>query len=168
MLEPSDYWTEFRDEFDRLGHRPVLIGALAAVRYRAEARATTDVDFLVRSLAGVKEHFEARGYRVRAMTEPGADEPYVVFIRGPGVAVDALVAETEYQRAAMARAVDGVLSVEDVIVHKLLAWRPRDRDDIDSILAVGHRLDRDYIARWAAEWQVTERWQTALALARGS
>jgi hypothetical protein len=143
----------------------VLIGALAAIRYRALTRTTTDVDFLVGSLAGVKEHFEGRGYDVRVMTEPGADEPYVAFIRGRGVAVDALAAETAYQREAMTRAVDGVLSVEDVIVHKLLAWRPRDRDDIDSILAVGHQLDRDYIARWAAEWQVTERWRTALAAA---
>ncbi len=91
--EPSDYWTEFRDELSALGLEPVLVGALAAIRYRSAQRATTDVDFLVRSLAGVRERFEGLGCDVR------------------------------------------------VIVHKLLAWRPRDRDDVASILAAGHDLD---------------------------
>ena len=48
MPSPSDYWTDFRDQLAALGVEPVLIGALAAIEYRAEERATTDVDFLVR------------------------------------------------------------------------------------------------------------------------
>lgn len=163
MPEPWDYWTRYRDQLADLGTDPVLIGALAAGQYRLDPRATTDVDFLVRSLTGVPEHFEAQGYDVRVMTEPGETEPYVVFIRGEGVAVDALRAETEYQRVAMDRAVDGVLTVEDVIVHKLLAWRPRDQDDVASILAAGHPLDIGYIERWAEEWDVLDRWRAATA-----
>lgn len=161
MPEPSAYWTEFRDALAALGLEPVLIGALAAIEYRADRRATTDVDFLVRSVVGIKERFEADGYEVRVVIDPGDTEPYVAFIRGHGVAVDALAAETAYQREAMRRAVGGVLTVEDVIVHKLLAWRPRDRDDVASILSVGHALDLDYIERWAREWQVAERWRAA-------
>ncbi len=162
MPEPSDYWMEFRDRLAALGSDPVLIGALAAALYRREPRHTTDVDFLVRSLDGIPEKMRADGYDVRAMAEPGG-RPYVVFIRGHGVKVDALLAETPYQLEALDRAVDGVITVEDVIVHKLLAWRPRDQDDIASILATRPAVDQDYITRWSSVWEVTERWEYAKA-----
>jgi hypothetical protein len=94
------------------------------------------------------------------MAEPDG-EPYVIFIRGEGRRVDVLRAETSFQHAALDRAVGGVITVEDVIVHKLIAWRPRDRDDVDSILAAGHPLDEPYIEGWAREWQVLDRWEQA-------
>lgn len=119
MPEPSDYWSTFQQRLAELGCEPVLIGALAALEYRLTPRFTTDVDFLVRSLDGVVAAFEAEGYTVQAMAEPGG-EPYVVFIRGKGVAVDALLVETDYQAAAHRRAVNKLLTVEDVIVHKLI------------------------------------------------
>jgi hypothetical protein len=46
-------------------------------------------------------------------------------------------AEIDYRQIAMARASDGHISVEDVIVHKLIAWRGRDQDDIRSMLEAG-------------------------------
>ncbi len=55
-----------------------------------------------------------------------------------------------------------MLTVEDVIVHKLIAWRSKDRDDIASILSPPPSLDVDYIVRWANEWEVTDRWIDAL------
>lgn len=157
MPEPSDYWSTFQQRLAELGCEPVLIGALAALEYRLTPRFTTDVDFLVRSLDGVVAAFEAEGYTVQAMAEPGG-EPYVVFIRGKGVAVDALLVETDYQAAAHRRAVNKLLTVEDVIVHKLIAWRAKDQDDIASILAAAPVLDAGYIQRWATEWQVSDRW----------
>lgn len=79
------------------------------------------------------------------MAEPG-QSPYIVFIRGDDLVVDVLLAETNYQREAMERAVEGIITVEDVIVHKLPAWRARDRDDVASILA-DHARDEEYIER---------------------
>jgi hypothetical protein len=160
--EPSAYWRDARDRLAALGVQPVLIGALAAAAYRRTPRATTDVDFLVRSLDGVPESFRQDGFDVRVLAEPGG-KPYVAFIRGHGMRVDAIAAETTYQIGAIERAVDGILTVEDVIIHKLLAWRSRDRDDIDSILSGGHDLDEQYIEHWAREWQVLERWREARA-----
>jgi hypothetical protein len=144
-----------------LGAQPILIGALAAQEYRSEPRLTTDVDFLVMSLDGIAEAFRADGYQVREMTEPGSQGPYVIFIRGRGAKVDALLVETPYQNEAHRRAVNGVLTVEDVIVHKLIAWRAKDQDDIESILAARPELDEPYIERWAGEWQVEHRWAEA-------
>lgn len=56
----------------------------------------------------------------------------------------------------------GYVSVEDLIVYKLMAWRPQDRDDIAEVLAVGHELDTGYIEYWAGEWEVLDRWQQAV------
>jgi len=161
LPEISDsFVAEFRRHLGDLGIETVLIGALAAARYRLSPRETVDVDLLARSLGGLVEAMRDEGYSVTSMAEPGGD-PYVVFIRGTAVPVDVLLAETDYQLEAMDRSIDGTLTVEDVIVHKLLAWRPRDRDDIASILAAGHRLDEGYIEQWAAAWGVSDRWETA-------
>ncbi|MCC7076456.1 MAG: hypothetical protein IT198_04965 [Acidimicrobiia bacterium] len=46
-------------------------------------------------------------------------------------------------------------------MHKLIAWRPRDRDDIASILDAGLALDVTYIEHWASEWEVLDRWRAA-------
>jgi len=160
LPEIEDSYADFRERLEALGLEPVLIGALAAGRYRLAPRATTDVDFLVRRLGDLVGAMERDGFSVDVMAEPG-EEPYVAFIRGKGVRVDVLVAETDYQREALDRAVDGVLTVEDVLVHKLLAWRPRDRDDVASILATGRPFDEGYVARWAEMWGVADRWAAA-------
>ncbi len=158
MQNPSDYVAQFRELLESLGAEPVGIGAFAALRYRLEPRTTTDVDFLVRRLDGVAEAAEALGLQCRVMKDPGG-EPYVIFIRGEGVAVDVLRSETAYQDEAMRRAIDGWLTVEDVIVHKLIAWRAKDQDDLASILATRPALDLEYIERWSEAWEVTARWQ---------
>lgn len=119
LPEPSaSSAAEFQRRLAQLGFETVLIGALAALRYRASPRFTTDIDLLAWSLDGLAE--------------------------------------------AMERAVDGVLTLEDVVIHKLLAWRTRDRDDIASILDAGHRRDDTYIWRRADAWGVLHRWESAL------
>lgn len=160
-LEPSDYSARIAEQLRALGVEAVLIGALAALRYRATPRFTTDVDFLASSLAGVAEAMAADGYEVRALQE-GDDEPYAIFIRGKGIKVDLLRAETDFQRSALDRACDGVITAEDVIVFKLVAWRARDRDDVASILESGIGLDTAYIERWAEQWEVADRWAEAI------
>lgn len=160
--EISDsFVVEFRGRLAELGIDAVLIGAWAAARYRDTPRETTDVDFLARSLDGLEDAMREQGYSVRSLTEPGADQPYLVFLRGGDATVDVLLAETDYQMQAMDRAVDGVITAEDVIIHKLLAWRPRDKDDIASIFAARHPLDEAYIDEWVDAWDVRDRWDEA-------
>lgn len=157
MPEPSDYSAQFAEQLAALGIEARLIGALAALRYRRVPRLTTDVDFLARSLDGVAEAMESRGYDVRAeLDEDG--RPYVLFIRGHGQRVDVLLAETAYQHEALDRATTDVITVEDVIIHKLLAWRSRDLDDLTDILGTKPDLDEDYLLRWIRTWEVEDRW----------
>lgn len=162
MREPSDSWPELAELLRSVGADPALIGGLAVNAYRREPRLTVDVDFLVRSLDGVVERLEGEGFETVVHRDDDG-RPYAVFARSPQHRVDVLLAETEFQREALDRAVDGRLRAEDLIVLKLVAWRPRDRDDVVSILRSGIDLDLDHVARWAEVWEVADRWGEALA-----
>ena len=140
------------------GITTVLIGAHAANRYRLEVRHTLDVDFLASSLAGAAEVLRSAGCTVREVSEDG--ETYLLSARHDSTVIDLLLAETDYQRSAMARAVDGVLTVEDVIIHKLIAGRPRDLDDIRSILSTDREFDETYILENTRQWDVIDLWET--------
>jgi hypothetical protein len=119
---------------------------------------TTDADLVVEWDPRLPAMIEAEGWTVRVLADAG-DAPHLIRAQREEQRVDLLVALTEYQQEALGRAEDHVLSVEDVIVHKLIAGRPRDRDDIRSILEAGHAIDWDYVRRWAGEFDVWERAQ---------
>ena len=160
VREPSDSAEAAGAILSRVGGRWALAGALAALRYRATPRLTVDADLLAESVDGMVEAFREAGYEVHASADQG-EEPHLLTVRGHGDQIDILLAVTDYQRVALDRAVAGVLAVEDVIVHKLIAWRPRDRNDIASILETGIPMDSGYIDHWAAEWDVADRWTQA-------
>jgi hypothetical protein len=89
------------------------------------------------------------------------------------VEVDVFLVTTDYQRAAFARRVRArlegreawVLSPADLILHKLIAGRPKDLADIQNLLAVQGVPDRDYLEACAADLGVGEELRTALAQA---
>ena len=162
MREPSDSAEAAGAILSGLGHRWALAGALAALRYRSTPRLTVDADLLAEPAEGMADALRTAGYDVREVRDPGED-PHLLVVRGQGDEVDILLAVTDYQRVALGRAVDHVLTVEDVIVHKLIAWRPRDRNDIASILETEPRLDHAYIAHWVQAWDVVDRWDQARA-----
>lgn len=151
---------DLRSLLAKNGIETVLIGAHAANRYRLEVRHTVDVDFLATTLDGAAAVLRSAGCVVREVTEDGST--YLISARDGSTRIDLLLAETDYQRAAMARASGGVLTVEDVIVHKLIAGRPRDIDDIRSILSTGIAVDRHYVEDNARQWDVISRWSDLL------
>lgn len=162
MREPSDSAARAAEVFERAAVPWALVGALAALRYRATPRMTVDADFLARYEPRLVEAFRADGYDVTEVAEPG-EPPHLLVVRGRGDVIDVLLATVEYQEVALARAVDHVLSIEDVLIHKLIAWRPRDRNDIASILETTPALDLEYLDEWVQAWEVEERWREARA-----
>jgi hypothetical protein len=160
VREPSESAESIAEVLGALGVRWTIIGALAALEYRHDIRLTTDADFLVEWDDDLVPALERAGFSVEVVADPG-EPPHVLFVHGRGVKADLMLPVVEYQRVALDRA-GRYLTVEDVIVHKLLAWRPRDRDDIASILATDPVLDTAYIERWADEWEVGDRWNQAL------
>ena len=43
-------------------------------------------------------------------------------------------------------------SLEDVIIHKMIAERPRDIEDVQSILLINPGYDSQYIEKWLSEF----------------
>ena len=161
MPKPSEWAHTAAELIKPLTSRWALAGALAARLYRLAPRGTVDADILVEWVPGLTQRFEQAGYDVREIADPEAGHPHLLIARRGDERVDLIIPTVPYQQLALDRAVDNVLTVEDVIVHKLIAWRPRDQDDIASVLAAEHDLDEQYIEHWAAEWEVLDRWRRA-------
>ena len=78
-----------------------------------------------------------------------------------GIRVDFIFSFTPYERQAISRAKAVPLSetdvmfasVEDVIIHKIFAGRPRDLEDVRSILLKNKDLDKTYIRKWLGEFE---------------
>ncbi len=158
------------DLLDGLGIRWVLIGALAANRYRTSPRLTQDVDLLLSDAGASLETLEASLRSAGWDVQRASPEAELIRLRHAeqGIA-DLMFAGTDYQHEAIRRAReelfdDGasarVLTPEDVIVHKLIAGRSQDIADIEAILAAKQTLDEGYIEQWAAYWDVLASWRS--------
>ncbi len=155
---PWAWLAPLAEALDDLGVPWAVAGALAADRYRTTQRFTVDLDLLVGWSDALPEAIEQLGYDVLLIADPD-EPPHLIRLRSTTERVDLLIALVEYQHVAVARSnADHLLTVEDVIVHKLISWRPKDQDDVASILAGGPDLDEAYIERWAVAWEVTDRW----------
>ncbi len=73
-----------------------------------------------------------------------------------GIRVDFIFSVSPYERQAIRRAVGvpigttkvSFASIEDVIIHKIFAGRPRDLEDARSILLKNQKYNIGYIRRW--------------------
>jgi hypothetical protein len=82
-----------------------------------------------------------------------------LYLADSGIDVDIFLAESSYQHEMMQRRVRHVIggvpawfvSVEDLILLKLIAGRTRDRADIDDLLLARADLDEPYLRRWAGQ-----------------
>jgi hypothetical protein len=162
--EPSAWLARVAEVVAGRGLRWAEAGALAANRYRLAPRLTADADALTSWVEDLPSLLEAAGFSVGVYADTD-EPPHLLIVRDGAERTDLLLVTTEYQDVALTRgdANGHVLTVEDVIVHKLIAWRPKDRDDLASILAADGARDDDYIATWAEAWDVGDRWQRAVS-----
>jgi hypothetical protein len=136
----------------------MVIGGLAVLVW-GEPRATQDIDVTVAVPEERLSDFIAFiGKRLSVLPEHPLEflhETHVLPIATPsGVRVDIIWAVLPYQQQAIQRAVVRrlgdtnlrVCAAEDLILYKLASTRPRDRDDVASVLARQHvRIDRAYL-----------------------
>jgi predicted nucleotidyltransferase len=152
-----------------LGIRWVLIGALAANRYRTSPRLTQDVDLLLAGAGAGLDRLERAAHAAGWEVQRASPEGELLRLRHPELGIaDLLIAGTDYQQEAIRRARQepigngesaAVLAVEDVIIHKLIAGRTQDIADIEAILTARVPFDAGYIERWATFWEVIDRWR---------
>lgn len=56
-----------------------------------------------------------------------------------------------------------ILSPEDLLVYKLIAWRKKDQEALSRLLAVQRQLDWAYVRTWASRFGVLERLREAMS-----
>ena len=153
----ADLLSDLGRAFDTLGISWYLFGAQAAIVYGV-ARLTADVDVTVRApamptadwLATLTEHgFHGRfadaafvaSTRVLPVTHLNTGLPVDIVIAGPGL-------EDEFLERAVILSIDGVqvpvIELADLVVLKILASRPKDLDDVVSLLRI-HPGDLDTV-----------------------
>ena len=144
----------------------MVIGGQAVLLY-GEPRLTRGIDVTlgigVDGLARIKKALPAMGLKVlvkkdqefvkRTMVLPTKD-------RESDIRVDFIFSCSPYERQAIGRARDIKIgrttakfaSLEDVVIHKVISGRPRDLEDIRSILVKNPKYDSAYISGWLKEF----------------
>lgn len=163
-----------------------LMGGVALAHW-GRIRTTQDVDLLI-ALSGVRWHtllarFSAAGFRSKR-GDPLVRLDDAEFIqlwyepRGAmlDIQIDLLIADSPFHRQAVERRVKlpaselgiqvDVVSCEDLIVLKLMAWRILDRVDVSELLRLNRdTLDFGYLANWVpvqkVQSQLAEAWNDA-------
>lgn len=142
-----------------------IIGGIANA-VRGEPRATHDADLKVlvtaMTIAQFRAEVEAQFRPYRRPWLGRAESALIVSIEAtPDMVVDMLVAVLPYEELAIQRAelieVEGltlpVCTAEDLIIHKVIADRPKDWLDIEKILLRQRgRLDATYIRDWLMQF----------------
>jgi hypothetical protein len=146
-----------------------LIGG-HAVNAWVEPRFTADVDIVVAAgsddLDRLKGILADEGFDV--IREHGGELPSGPdFVRlesaSSPLIIEVQAAKTRFQGEVIRRATsdtDGmrIATVEDLIVMKLIADRPKDQIDLLGLAELSD-IDWAYVEAWAAEWQVSDRLQ---------
>jgi hypothetical protein len=173
---------EIGELFERLGIPYAVMGGFA-VRIYGIPRPTHDVDFTIaldrEHLATLYEHLRGLGYTVADVYDKGWVDTVAgmsivkarLFLEGRGIDIDIFLAESPYQKVLLARRrceqIDGAplwfVGPEDLVLLKLISYRPRDIADIGDVLFTQGQLDEDYLRKWAATLGVSARLDEALA-----
>jgi len=158
----------------------MVIGGQAVLVY-GEPRLTRDIDITLgasldrlaevvaaAAAAGLKPLVDPETFVRETMVLPCADAV-------TGMRVDLVLSDSAYEEQALRRTRSvrmGVVDVrfvspEDLVVHKLIAGRERDLEDVRSVVARQPQLDHAFIERTLREFEVVveqpllERWRQA-------
>lgn len=171
MREPSTFsalLARIASALETRGIAYMVIGGHAAILY-GEPRLTRDIDVAVAlgpdQLGRLLDVVRGAGLVPAQGAEELARRNYVLPCSDPATQldVDIILAVSAYEDEAMGRtravAVGGApvrfASPEDVLIHKIVAGRPRDIEDARAILANLRDLNRDYIVRWLQQFEST-------------
>jgi len=147
----------------------MVIGGQAVLLY-GEPRLTRDIDITLgieaNELGRIKGLIPAMGLKILVKEDKKFVERNMVLPtieEKSGIRVDFIFSYSFYERQAIEGGKDVRLgrtwvrfaSLEDVVIHKMIAGRPRDMEDVKSVLLKNQRYDSKYIERWLKEFDLT-------------
>jgi len=144
----------------------IIIGGQAVLLY-GEPRLTRDIDItlgvsvdLLETLLSVVKELSLKPlpediekFVRQTMVLPALDE-------ATGIRVDFIFSFTPYETEAIKRAKRVTIldqkvnfaSPEDLVIHKIFSGRPRDIEDVRTVLVKNPDIDKQYIRRWLKEF----------------
>ncbi len=144
----------------------MVIGGQAVLLY-GEPRLTRDIDITlgigVEELGKVKKILRTMGLKILVKK----DEEFVAktlvlpaMDGQSGIRIDFTFSYSLYERQAIERAKEIKLgrtsvrfaSLEDLLIHKVIAGRPRDFEDVRTVLLKNPKYDLRYIQKWLSEF----------------
>ena len=153
---------------DKVGIPYMVIGGQAVLLY-GEPRLTRDIDItlgttlekldvvlgLVENI-GLKSLEDPETFTRKTMVLPCQDP-------STSIRIDFIFSFSAYEQQALERvrsvkmgnAKITFASAEDLIIHKVIAGRPRDLEDIKSVLIKNPEVDFKYIRRWLKKFAAT-------------
>lgn len=145
----------------------MVIGGQAVLLY-GEPRLTRDIDITLGIGAERLPDILRVGERIGLTARVGDPSDFVGKTmvlpcehKDSGIRVDFIFSWSPYEQQAlrrtrsvqMGRAAVQFASVEDVIIHKIIAGRPRDLEDVKTVLLKNPHVDNAYIHRWLHDFQ---------------
>ena len=147
----------------------MIIGGQAVLQY-GEARLTNDIDVTlgvdVDKLSIVLKLVRRVGLEIlRNDVRKFVKQTYVLPVREmeSGIRIDFIFSNSSYEKQAIQRS-KGIrinkqlvqfASVEDVIIQKIIAGRPRDLEDISKLIVKQKKFNTRYIRKWLKTFEVT-------------
>ena len=148
-------------------HIPYMVIGGQAVLIYGEPRLTRDIDVTLgvgpERVADVLAFADSCGWRVLVeVPQDFVQRTMVLPLIDPrtDIRIDLIFSYSHYERQALERvhrlnignANVCFAAPEDVIIHKMIADRPRDLEDVRNILNKRADLDRAYILHWLGEF----------------
>ncbi|MGB3860914.1 MAG: nucleotidyl transferase AbiEii/AbiGii toxin family protein [Candidatus Aminicenantaceae bacterium] len=146
---------------------PYMIIGGQAVLVHGEPRLTKDIDVTLGIGANewrrMEQVIQESGWQyLTSDVEDFVKETMVLPVKDKesGIRIDFIFSLSPYERQAIGKAIDidlgGVAikyaALEDVVIHKIVASRPRDIEDAKSVLLKNPGYDKEYIREWLSEF----------------
>lgn len=146
-------------------HIPYMVIGGQAVLLHGEPRMTRDIDITVGiTTEKIDQMLDIiEGIPLKPLVDPHdfTLQTMVLPCQDPEshIRVDFIFSFSPYERQAMERVryvnIEGIsvqfASAEDLVIHKVFAGRPRDMEDVKSVLIKNPEMDARYIRHWLNE-----------------